>query len=135
MKGIEHDGIVTKIDKDNYTIKIVSLSACSTCHAKGACPSSDKKEKDIIIAKNKCRELQIGEKVEVYISQKNGQTAFVIAYTIPAILIIASIITLKILNADQLLSVGIIFGILIIYFALLYRIREKINKKIEIKIN
>ena len=42
---IEHEGIIHSINGNQFTILISQNSACSECHAKGACMAADTKEK------------------------------------------------------------------------------------------
>lgn len=46
---IEHEGIIEKISGNKITVRISKQSACSTCHAKGACMAADSKEKRVDI--------------------------------------------------------------------------------------
>lgn len=134
MDNVAHSGTVTEVSGGYYTIKIVSMSLCAACHAKDACPSSDKKDKYITIAKERCRELNVGETVNVVISLKSGEKAFVIAYTIPIVLIILSVVVLKVFEVNQGVSILVILAILACYFWGLYKLRGKIEKKIKIKV-
>lgn len=38
---IEHEGIIDHIDGDTAHVKIDSVSACASCHAKGVCSAAD----------------------------------------------------------------------------------------------
>ena len=42
---IEHEGIIEHIEGDIAHVKIDSVSACSSCHAKGVCGAADQEEK------------------------------------------------------------------------------------------
>lgn len=134
MNEIRHSATVERIEEEQYIIKIVSLSACASCHAKGACPSSDKKDKYIEFPVRNCRKLDIGEEVNIIISQENGQAAFVIAYTIPVMIIILAVIILKLIDATQAISAITILVAIAAYFVGLYKLRDKLEKKIKIKV-
>lgn len=47
---IRHNAFVKSIDKNSLWVTIVNESACSACHAKGACNISDFQEKEIEIS-------------------------------------------------------------------------------------
>ena len=47
MKKIEHEGIVDHISDKAIRVKIMSMSACASCHAKGACTVADMEEKEV----------------------------------------------------------------------------------------
>jgi hypothetical protein len=44
---IEHSGIIENINGSNIRVQIIQESACSGCHAKGACSAADLKDKYI----------------------------------------------------------------------------------------
>ena len=134
MNSVKHLGYVEKIAGNNYIIKIISKSACVSCHAKDACPASDLKEKLLAFPICQCRKLSIGEEIEISISNKNGEQAYIIAYTIPVFLIIMSVIILKTLEVSQGISAVVILAIMTLYFLGLYFFKNKIAKKIKIKI-
>jgi sigma-E factor negative regulatory protein RseC len=46
---IEYTGIINHIDGNHIQVSIIQKSACSECHAKGACIASDSEEKLIDI--------------------------------------------------------------------------------------
>ena len=46
---VEQKGIVIKKQEDKVIVKIEQKSTCSSCHARGACTSLDKKDKEIEI--------------------------------------------------------------------------------------
>ncbi|GAO30252.1 hypothetical protein JCM15548_12511 [Geofilum rubicundum JCM 15548] len=50
MQKIEHQGIVDEVTDKGIKVKIISLSACASCHAKGACSVSDMEEKEVNVA-------------------------------------------------------------------------------------
>jgi len=47
---IEHEGIIEKINGNHITVRILQQSACSACHAKGACMAADMKEKRVDVS-------------------------------------------------------------------------------------
>ena len=107
---VQHEGIVKSISTQTLEVSIISHSACSGCHAKSACGIADMKEK-VITAQRPREELRPGDKVIVYASVNNAFYSVLLAYIMPSILIIATI-----------LLAG--------YFIILYFCRNKIARKI-----
>ncbi len=134
MKGVRHLGYVDKVEKNSYFIKIISKSACANCHANNACPASDLKEKFLTFPVNQCRELSVGEQVEIEISNRNGEQAYIIAYTIPVFIIVVAVIALKLMEISQGVSAIIIIAVIMLYFVGLYMLKDKLAAKIKIKI-
>ena len=127
IKTVEHTGIVKKHDNRFVTVQITSLSACSGCHAEGACTVSGKKDKTIEIAGS--YNLKEGDCVTVQMEKSLGYSAVVLGYLIPFIVVIASLIVFLALKVKESYA-GIIALLSVVpyyFFLLLYK--NKINKK------
>lgn len=127
---IQHEGIVKSISAQTLEVLINSHSACSGCHAKGACGMSDMKQK-IITTIRPTGDIQVGDKVMVYASVSNAFYSVFLAYIMPSILIIAAIFFLEKSGSNELTAAISSLILLIIYFFILYLCRNKISKKIK----
>ena len=126
-KIINHKGIVKKSNNEFVTVQITSESACSACHAEGACTLSGKKEKTIDITGN--YNLQEGDSVTVQMEKSLGYSAVILGYLIPFVIVITTLVIFLALKFKEsqagilaLLSVFPYYFFLILY-------KEKINKK------
>ena len=122
---IEHEGIIEKISGDQITVRIVQKSACSACHAKGACMAADSKEKLVNISDSSG---QFYEKEKVIIEGKEsmGYSAVLWAFVIPLIILILTLILslnyFKLSETEAALSSIIALGP---YYLILYLFRNK----------
>ncbi len=126
---IRHRGIIEKIEKHKVFVKIEQKTACSACHARSACLSSDKKEK-IIEVSDTSGTYGINEDVIVQAHSSIGVLSVFIAFTIPLFLIIASLILGTKISGNE--GIGGLAGlfVLIPYYWVLYTFRDKLKKKI-----
>ncbi len=127
---IGHDGIVKKISEQTIEITIVSSSACSACHARGACGMSETQQKTITAVRPSFP-VSVGERVTVYASLGNAVYSVVLAYILPTVILLTLLIIFVALGCNETASAGIALGGLVIYFLILYLYREKIGKKIK----
>lgn len=119
---VEQKGIVIKKQEDKLVVKIEQKSTCSSCHARGACTSLDKKDKEIEIKSKDTANYNIGDEVIITISTKLGMKAVLIAFVLPLILIvIALFLSIKIFSLSQSLSALISLVVLAAYYFLLYK--------------
>ena len=138
---VEQKGIVIKKQENKVVVKIEQKSTCSSCHARGACTSLDKKDKEIEITTKDVENYNIGDEVIITISTKLGMKAVFIAFVLPLILIvIALFLSIKIFSLSQSLSALISLLVLSAYYFFLYKqnlflskqfnftIKEKITK-------
>lgn len=127
---VQHEGIVKSISAQTLEVLISSHSACSGCHAKGACGMADVKQK-IITAPLPEEEIHVGDKVMVYASLGNAFYSVLLAYIMPSVLILAAIFFLEMSGSGELTAAISSLILLVLYFIILYLSRNKINKKIK----
>lgn len=138
---VEQKGIVIKKQENKVVVKIEQKSTCSSCHARGACTSLDKKDKEIEITTKDVENYNIGDEVIITISTKLGMKAVFIAFVLPLILIVLALfLSIKIFSLSQSLSALISLVVLSAYYFFLYKqnlflskqfnftIKEKITK-------
>jgi len=124
---IEHEGIIEKINGNHITVRILQQSACSACHAKGACTASDMKEKLIDISDNSGL---YHEHERVLLSGGNavGYKAVLWAFVYPLILLITMLVLSTSIwhFTETEAALGSIL-ILIPYYFILYLLRQKMT--------
>lgn len=117
-------------------VNIISESACSSCHAKGACNSSDFEDKEIEVTGFSQNYLP-GQSVTVVFKQTQGYAAVFWGYGMPFIVVMLTLIIANILSVSELLSGLISIGVLIPYYTILYFFRNTFKKvfKFEVEEN
>ena len=127
-KIVSHKGVVVAVDGNKIKVQIESVSACAACHAKGMCTLSDKEDKLIDIECSKAVGKKVGDVVTVVVAQQRGMQAVVLAYILPAIVVILSLVGLLNIVSEP---VAIILSLLLlaVYYLILYLLRNKISSK------
>lgn len=127
-KTVSHKGVVVAVDGNKIKVQIESVSACAACHAKGMCTLSDKEDKLIDIECSKAVGKKVGDVVTVVVAQQRGMQAVVLAYILPAIVVIISLVGLLNIVSEP---VAIILSLLLlaVYYLILYLLRNKISSK------
>ena len=131
---ISHEGVITKITDDTLEIKITAMSACAACHAKSACTMSDQAEKVLTVPRPDRQEFHLFQKVNVIMAVGQGNTAAVLAYLIPIVLLLAVLFTCLGIGLGEGLSALIGIAALIPYYFVLYLRRDKIKRQFEYRI-
>ncbi len=127
-KKIEHSGVVREINGTDVKVEIIQMSACSSCHANGACSAADKDEK-IIDAVNENLSLKVGDPVIITGENSTGLLAVLIAFVIPFILILLSLIITGKFTQNEITSGLISLSILVPYFIIVSMFNKKLKKK------
>ena len=125
--NIAHPGIIEQINDDKIFVKILSMSACSSCHAKGMCNVSEVEEKVVEVRKDPQRSFEIGEQVSVTMKKSLGSYAVLLGYILPFFLLMGVLILVLFVTDNE--GVAGLSGILILipYYWLLYIYRSRIK--------
>ena len=123
---IRHSGRVKQITPSTIVVEIEGKSACSQCHAKGACAASESKIKRIDVRRTPNVEVEVGERVEVVLKASLGLKAVFISYVLPLIILLILLLTLPNMGVSELLT-GLI-SLLAVggYFVVIYLLRKRL---------
>ncbi len=128
---IEHEGTVLAVDKDYISVEILNKSACAACHAKAVCGASEESVKVVEIAQDistLAADYQVGERVNVVMSAAMGTQAIWIAYVVPLLVLMVSILVFSLCGAGEVaMGLGSL-GIVAIYYLGVFLFRNKISK-------
>ncbi|HOP58164.1 MAG TPA: SoxR reducing system RseC family protein [Bacteroidales bacterium] len=124
---IEHDGTVKSIENGAVTVKIISASACSGCHAKGVCSLSEMKEKTVIVPG--MYNVNQGNSVIIRMKRSMGYKALLLGYIFPMILFIAALVVLGLVSKSEITTGLGAIAVLVLYYIILRFFRKTIDSK------
>jgi len=124
-----HDGTVTEVSKQLVKVHILTLSACSSCKANSKCGFTDKADKIIEVETADWNQYEVGDSVTVSVNQNLGLQAVLLAYLLPATLLICAVVALNQLTGSELLAALLPILLIVVYFLILYRFRDHLQKK------
>ena len=85
---VSHQGTVISVGQDRISVRIVSESACSACHAAGLCGASESKNKIVDVPVYGGQTYSVGQEVEVCLARKMGLKAVLLSYVIPLVILL-----------------------------------------------
>ncbi len=127
QSSISHQGLVESVVNGIAKVNIVSVSACASCHAQGACSASDMQNK-VIEAVDYQNKVKPGDMVTVVTKESTGFKAVFLAYILPFILVLISLIIGNIYAINESASGLISLSILIPYYLVLYLFKSILKK-------
>ena len=129
---IEQTGRVLRQEGERVDVQFMSLSACSSCNAKGMCSVTEMKEKEVSV---KTRErYEAGDLVTIYMEASAGPRAVFYGFFLPFLILISFLIALILITGDEGLSALISIAILVLYYLVLSRQKARMEKKFEFRI-
>ena len=130
---IEHAGVIHQIDGRHIRVQILQESACSSCHAKGACSAADMKDKFVDIESDGS-DYKVGEQVTLCGQSSMGLFAVLLAFVIPFLIILLTLFILKNYIDNEAISGSIALGTLLPYFIILSFFNSRLKSKLKFQI-
>lgn len=124
---IKHKGYVREVGENSLIVTIINQSACSTCHAQGACTVSDFQDKEIEIS-HFTKQYSPGQEVTILFKESQGFTALFYGYILPFLLVLATLIVMTSVSDNELLGGLLSLAVLIPYYTTLYFFRHLLKK-------
>ncbi len=134
-KSISHIGRVVEITGGKIKVSINSESACSGCHAKGKCGLAESKEKIVDVEASEYPDVSVGDEVDVVISMSDGILAVVLAYIVPVFMVVIALWLGEMAGLSEIVSFIVMLAVVAIYYLILYKVRRRFEKKMNIRIN
>lgn len=127
---IEHSGTINHIQGHLIQVLITQESACSSCHANGACSAADKDDK-IIEVESSDPTFKVGDRVMLYGQSSMGLRAVLLAFVIPFLIILLTLFVMRLYVANEALSGTIALSTLIPYYVILSFFNKKMKSKFQ----
>jgi len=124
----KHPGIVAAVADGQVQVSIRQASGCAGCAARSKCGFTEEKEKLINIATPDWESYRVGETVTVSVGARRGLKAVLIAYILPAALVLAVLAVLHYGHLSDLWSALAALGAIGLYCVVLYLLRHRIQR-------
>jgi len=133
-ENITHPGIVEEITGNSIFVKILAMSACSSCHAKGMCSVAEMEEKVVEVGRDRKKDIKEGQEVIVTMKKSLGGKAVFLGYIMPFLLLIGVLLLVLNLSGNEGLAGLSAIIILIPYYWLLFIFRDKLKRTFSFRI-
>ena len=124
-----HDGTVLDAQPGLVKVQMHVVSACASCKAHEKCAFVDKADKVVDVETDDWQQYSPGDSVIVSVNEGLGLLAVLLAYILPAVLILASVILLSLYTNSEALAAIAPILLITVYFLLLYRYRSRLQRK------
>ncbi len=125
---VSHKGTVISVGQDRISVRIVSESACSACHAAGLCGASESKNKIVDVPVYGGQTYSVGQEVEVCLARKMGLKAVLLSYVIPLVILLILVLTLSSIGLGELVCGLASIGGVALYYLILYFRRDSLTE-------
>ena len=124
-----HDGKVISVADGVVRVEMHVVSACSSCKAHEKCAFVDKADKIVEVETPDWKNYHEGDNVEVSVNEGLGLLAVLLAYFLPAVIIIGAVILLSVFTDSEAIAALVPIALIIIYFILLYKLHDLLQRK------
>ena len=133
-EDISHRGKILSITPLITTVQIISSSACSSCHAAGFCALGEKAEKIVEVQTDPYGFHEVGDEVNLILKATAGLKAVWLAYAIPVVLLMLTILLMIKTGFGELTSALTGLGVVVLWYLVLWLFRKKLRNEYVFKI-
>ena len=126
---IEHKGTVALVGRNFVRVDIEVMEACGSCASRKACAMGMSDKREITVYTEQAERYAIGEVVNVSVRQSMGAVAVVLCYVAPLVVLVAALGVASAVGISEGLSAVISLGMIALYYAIIYLLRNRISKK------
>jgi len=130
---ITHEGVIDSIANHLVRVRIINMSACSGCHARGGCTASDQEEKIIDVYTDGTK-YNLGERVTISSKLSTGFKALLFGYVLPFLIVLFTLIVLTVYNINEIKAGLVSLATLVPYYFVLFIFRKYIKKNFTFEI-
>ena len=131
---IRHQGVVSSVESNCVTVRIVQSSACGECKVAGHCHAAESKEKMIRVETDNPSGYRVGDTVTVATDTSMGLRASLYAYLLPLLLMVATLVIVEKATRSEPLAALLAIGVLVPYYIALYLLRDRMGRKLRFEI-
>lgn len=131
---IRHLGTITAIEGNILHVKMLQSSACAGCHAAKLCQSSETKEKEVDVRTQDASRYEVGQKVMLLGSVRQGLKATVWAYMIPIVVLVIVLLACTKCGLPEVTCAMASLGAVAVYFFGLYLFRGRFADKFSFEV-
>lgn len=126
---ISHRGRIVSITPEVTTVEIVSESACAACHAKGLCSLGDSTVKQVELPTRGWDNYSVGQEVSVVLRASMGHKAVWLAYVIPLVVMVASLLLTLSAGGSELLAGLVAIGAVALYYGVIWLLHGRLRNE------
>ncbi len=123
---IKHEGVVVDFKEEYALVKIMVLSACASCHAKGVCSAADMAEK--IVETVPLDKVEKGDKVIVEMEEKLGFKAVIISFLVPFVILMITVFSVSYFTGSETAAAFSGLGVLVPYYIVIYLLKNHLRR-------
>ena len=129
-----HDAIVTSVTPGRITAQMHVSSACASCEAHAKCGFADSKEKLVEVETPHWQQYHEGDSIVVEIKSGLGLLAVLIAYILPAVVLLAVFAVLTLAHLPEVWVALLTLVAVALYGVVLYLFRNRLQRKFAVGI-
>ncbi len=131
---IRHEGRVLDVEGRKIRVAYHHQGGCGSCKARGKCGMVESEKREVVVEAPQGEVFEVGDSVMLNVTMSMGRVAVILAYVIPLVLLVVLMFLGGVLGfAEWGVALMGLVGVAL-YYCVLYLLRDKIEKKINLTI-
>lgn len=134
-KIVRHSGVVSAVEPRIVHVQMRVVSACASCEAHSKCGFAEAKDKIVDVETSDWKSYQVGDPCTVTIRTGNGVKAVLIAYVLPAAVLLAAFIAFSLFIPSEGVVALLSLAVVCLYGLVLYLFRSRLQRQFSFSIS
>lgn len=134
IQTIEHTGEVESQEGNVVIVRIKPQSACASCKSQTHCGIAENTDKLVEVDVAQGINYRKGEEVTITLEQNLGYKALLMGYMLPFLILVFVLVIMMAITGDELLSALTAITLMLPYYLLLYKYRDRVRKTFTFKL-
>ena len=134
IQTIEHPGEVERQEENTVIVRIKPQSACASCKSQSHCGIAENTDKLVEVDVSQGKTYMKGEEVTITLEQNLGYKALLMGYMLPFLILVFVLVIMMAITGDELLSALTAITLMLPYYLLLYKFRDRVRKTFTFKL-
>ncbi len=130
MSEITHEATIVDIKKNTITVELVKTEACKSCAINNVC----QQKKTMSLYVDNPENFSKGQKINVFIAEKQAVTAIFWGYVFPLILVILSLFLALHYTGSEVIAAIVSLIVFPLYYLGIYFFDNKLKKILSVRI-
>ena len=134
IQTIEPPGEIESQEGNMVIVRIKPQSACASCKSQSHCGIAENTDKLVEVDVAQGINYRKGEEVTITLEQNLGYKALLMGYMLPFLILVFVLVIMMAITGDELLSALTAITLMLPYYLLLYKFRDRVRKTFTFKL-
>ena len=128
----EHIGLISAVDGSKVSVRLVDDPTCHSCSMASFCNMDE--DRSLLELDSQVPGWKVGEEVMVKLRNSAGLTATLLAYVLPFLLVVATLLLILKLGYGEMIAASVSLLVLVPYYIVVHLLKGRLRHYVKLQI-